>query len=82
MRANHRLKAGEMTTDELRMELTAVLERYEDSLRRYCDKVEKDRPWVASAMWQNCWTFRKGLLMQLMALDDAHAAAKRMKDPG
>lgn len=71
-----------MSIDDLRMELTTVLEKYEQSMRRYCDKVENDRPWVASAMWQACWNFRKSLLMQINALDDDIVAAKHSKDPG
>lgn len=71
-----------MDISELRMQLTAVLERYEESMRRYCDRVEKDRPWVSSAMWQACWNFRKGLLLQVSALDDDIREAKRSKDPG
>ena len=70
-----------MTLKEMQHEMLLTLERYEESMRRYCDKVEKDRPWVAENLWHSAWTFRKGLLMQLKALEEDLAAAKRSTDP-
>jgi hypothetical protein len=71
-----------MTLEEMRSEMLLTLERYEESMRRYCDKVERDRPWVAENLWNSAWTFRKGLLMQIKTLEEDIAAAKNSSDPG
>lgn len=71
-----------MRLPEMKQEMFASLDKYEESIRRYCDKVDVDRPWVGEAIWNACWTFRKGLIMQLDALEHDLDSAKRTRDPG
>lgn len=71
-----------MRLDEFKQSVFANLDEYEDSVRRYCDKADEDRPWVGSAIWQAHWTFRKGLIMQFDALKQDIYQAKQKKDPG
>jgi hypothetical protein len=71
-----------MKLDEFKQRVFTDLDTYEDSVRRYCNKVDEDRPWVGSAIWQAHWNFRKGLITQFRALQQDIIAAKQTQDPG
>ena len=66
--------------DRLRQRIIEALEDYEESQRRYLDKVEPDRPATAREHWDAVWEFRKTMSVALDTLTEKLHQSRFAKD--